>query len=363
MAYILLFWAFLWLHFGIRAALVIHSAALVSPRVYLRTFRLYLNRIMFDSDEICATDAGEELVVRLNEDDYRAEHILTVLKSTKGDVFKGGVVDIGMTNEAKIVDIDHSSRADTQVDTSQRARVIAKAAAKAKASVKSVFRGTDDADTPFMTLSLGRKSLLTTVEVPPVDLILACPRPLRFERLIPVVSSMGVGSLVVVGGEKVEKGFFGSHLFRYPAAMRECLIEGLSQACNDYRVPTVTVDRALHKFLLDIERLDRLYPPREYRRVIAHPPTPSDLHSGSLDASALGSRRMMEIPRPSGSPAKVVVAVGPEGGWTDGELALFLKRGFHPVHLGERVLRTDVATPALLALAHEWVVASKSSPQ
>ena len=69
---------------------------------------------------------------------------------------------------------------------------------------------------------------------------------------------------------------------------------------------------------------------------------------------------MMKVPPPaatvtSGVPPKVVVAIGPEGGWTDGELKLFLANGFLPVHLGERVLRTDVATPALLALAHEWV--------
>ena len=205
-----------------------------------------------------------------------------------------------------------------------------------------------------MTLSLGKKSLLKTVDVAPVDLIMACPRPLRFERLVPVVSSMGIGSLTVVGAEKVEKGFFGSHLFRKPASMRDCIEEGLSQGCHDYRAPVVTVDKALHRFLGDVERLDCMYPRDQYRRILAHPPTPSDPNA------TVESTRIMDVLPPaatatSGLPPKMVVAIGPEGGWTDAELKLFIAREFLPVHMGERVLRTDVATTALLALAHEWV--------
>ena len=37
------------------------------------------------------------------------------------------------------------------------------------------------------------------------------------------------------------------------------------------------------------------------------------------------------------------------------ELDRFLELSFAPVHAGQRVLRTDMAVPALLALAHEYV--------
>jgi RsmE family RNA methyltransferase len=41
---------------------------------------------------------------------------------------------------------------------------------------------------------------------------------------------------------------------------------------------------------------------------------------------------------------KIVIAVGPEGGWSDDELVELQERGFVKVHmLGERVLRTDIA--------------------
>ena len=39
----------------------------------------------------------------------------------------------------------------------------------------------------------------------------------------------------------------------------------------------------------------------------------------------------------------VVLAVGPEGGFSDAEAALFLKNGFKPVTIGDTVLRTETA--------------------
>jgi RsmE family RNA methyltransferase len=48
-----------------------------------------------------------------------------------------------------------------------------------------------------------------------------------------------------------------------------------------------------------------------------------------------------------------LLAVGPEGGWTDYELDMFLKRGFVPFSLGARPLRTDTATIALIAVLEE----------
>ena len=44
-----------------------------------------------------------------------------------------------------------------------------------------------------------------------------------------------------------------------------------------------------------------------------------------------------------------IVAVGPEGGWSDYELRMFEAVGFRRVSLGPRVLRTDTAVVALLA--------------
>jgi 16S rRNA (uracil1498-N3)-methyltransferase len=42
--------------------------------------------------------------------------------------------------------------------------------------------------------------------------------------------------------------------------------------------------------------------------------------------------------------------IGPEGGLTDAELAQAARFGFQPMRLGPRVLRTETAGPAALAV-------------
>jgi 16S rRNA (uracil1498-N3)-methyltransferase len=44
------------------------------------------------------------------------------------------------------------------------------------------------------------------------------------------------------------------------------------------------------------------------------------------------------------------LAVGPEGGFAEEEVALLKERGFAPVSLGRRILRAETAAPALLAI-------------
>jgi 16S rRNA U1498 N3-methylase RsmE len=57
----------------------------------------------------------------------------------------------------------------------------------------------------------------------------------------------------------------------------------------------------------------------------------------------------------SGRPrrTRAVVAVGPEGGWTDFERRSLLDAGFVEVALGRRTFATDVACVALVAAVRE----------
>jgi RsmE family RNA methyltransferase len=71
-------------------------------------------------------------------------------------------------------------------------------------------------------------------------------------------------------------------------------------------------------------------------RLVAHP------GRGSADASL----------RTTGVNQRVLLAVGPEGGWNEFELRLLAAHGFHPFEMGGRTLRTDTACIALLALVH-----------
>jgi RsmE family RNA methyltransferase len=162
--------------------------------------------------------------------------------------------------------------------------------------------------------------------LPDAGLILAMPRPKVMRRLWAPLAMLGVSRVAIVNAAKVERNYFDTHWLD-PAVIRRELVEGLEQA-GDTRLPTVTVHRRLKPFVED--ELGSLFPAAA--RWLAHPGGAS---SRPRAAAAGGS-------------AGMVVAVGPEGGWTEYELELFAAAGFKRVSLGPRRLRTDVACIALL---------------
>ncbi len=170
-------------------------------------------------------------------------------------------------------------------------------------------------------------------EVPPparVDLVLALPRPKVLARLLSPIAQLGVGRLILTGAWKVERFYFDAHVLR-PEEHLPKLVEGLAQA-RDTRVPIVSVHRSI-AFLLDHE-LDALTGPAA--RVVVDPSAPRPIEAviGGL------------------APARLVLCVGPEGGFTARELSHLAERGFASAALGSRILRSDVAVIAALARAH-----------
>ena len=162
---------------------------------------------------------------------------------------------------------------------------------------------------------------------PWVDLILAPPRPRVMKRLLPQLATMGVERIFLVGAKKVEEDFWGATLLK-PENYRPLLIDGLMQAGTSI-LPTLETRRNFCKFVK--EELDTLWP--EAKRIVAHP------YDGN---------RTIEQPERSNNRA-ILLAVGPEGGWTDEEVTLLEEHGFARYSLGSRILRTDTATIALLA--------------
>lgn len=167
--------------------------------------------------------------------------------------------------------------------------------------------------------------------VPRVDLLLAMPRPKTMNRLWPVLASLGVGRIMISNAWKTERNYFDTHVLE-PGHLRKGLLEGLQQA-RDTRLPQASVHRRFRKLVE--EELEGFGP--YGARLAAHP------GAGRFPAARL-----------AGLPAneRVLVAIGPEGGWTDHELELMEAHGFEEVSWGPRPLRTDVACAALLGLAH-----------
>lgn len=178
----------------------------------------------------------------------------------------------------------------------------------------------------------------STPERPAVDLLLALPRPKVMRRLWAQLSAIGVGQVILTNAEKVERDYFDTHLLR-PEGYRPLLLEGLQQA-RDTRVPVVSVHKQFRK-LIESD-LDALFP--SGHRLVAHPAGETSM------GNALGD-----------APGRVLLAVGPEGGWNDFELALLRTHGFAPVTMGPRTLTTTTACIALLTLAHSRVMEAGAS--
>jgi RsmE family RNA methyltransferase len=178
-------------------------------------------------------------------------------------------------------------------------------------------------------------SLCCTFEaaIPPrprVDVLLALPRPKVMRRLWAQLAAIGVGRIILTNAERVERNYFDTHVLD-PDCYRPLLIEGLQQA-RDTRLPEVSIHRQF-KVLVE-DNLDALF--RCGRRFVADP-------AATTAVTDAMQQRCDE---------RVLLAIGPEGGWNAFELNLLVRHGFQPVGIGARTLRTDTACIALLSLVH-----------
>ena len=174
--------------------------------------------------------------------------------------------------------------------------------------------------------------------IPRVDLLLALPRPKVLRRLWAQLAALGVGRILLTNAARVERVYFDTHVLD-AATYRPLLIEGLQQV-QDTRLPEVGIHRQL-KILVE-DQLDTLFP--DSLRLIADPSVRQPL------ADAV----------PGNFSGRLLLAVGPEGGWTAYEIELLARHSFQPVGLGPRTLRTDTACLALLALAHAALAEASS---
>jgi RsmE family RNA methyltransferase len=177
----------------------------------------------------------------------------------------------------------------------------------------------------------GSLRLRVTLSEPPppragVDLLLAIPRPKALKKVLPAVASLGVDRVVLVNAARVEKSYFDSKVLD-PAFIQELLIQGLEQA-RDTQPPEVLVHERFRPFVED--ELDALFGPHALR-LLPHPPARQPLRATGAQTAA-----------------RVVLAIGPDGGWVPFEADLLEAHGFRPFSLGPRILRVETAVPVLL---------------
>lgn len=168
--------------------------------------------------------------------------------------------------------------------------------------------------------------------LPDIELILALPRPIMLQRILKQATTLGVRRFHLIRSRRVEKSFFHSPVLG-PEKMRSLLIEGLEQAM-DTRLPEVIVYHRFKPFVEDI------VPTLKGCGLLAHPEATHSLADMFMFNRTSGKGKEKE---------KILLAIGPEGGFREYECRQFVQQGFTMFTMGPRILHVDTAVVALLA--------------
>lgn len=158
----------------------------------------------------------------------------------------------------------------------------------------------------------------------PITLVIGLPRPQTARDILRDATAIGVAALHFVATEKSEPSYAHSTLWS-SGEWRRHLIDGAQQAFAT-RIPEVTHGRPLAEVVATL---------------------PADATRLALD-NYESPTLLSECGLPRDAP--VIVAIGPERGWSARERDALRGNGFTLAHLGPRVLRTETASVAALAL-------------
>lgn len=160
-----------------------------------------------------------------------------------------------------------------------------------------------------------------------MTLILALPRPIMLQRILKQATVMGVRHFHLIRSARVQKSYFQSTCLEEDA-VRNILLQGLEQTM-DTRMPEVIVHQRFRPFVEDV--VPEL---KTGSCLLAHP-------DASFTLPDLYDQGRVE--------SKLVLAIGPEGGWNDFEVQAFLDQGFACFSFGSRILHVDTAVLVLLS--------------
>lgn len=168
---------------------------------------------------------------------------------------------------------------------------------------------------------------VTLADQPPpkagITLLLALPRPKMLKRIVQMVTTLGIDELVLLNSYRVEKSYWQTPFLK-AEALHEQLLLGLEQA-GDTIPPTITLAQRFKPFVED--ELPALLQGKQ--GFVAHP---------TQDALAC----------PSDLDEKLLITIGPEGGFIPYEFEKLQAAGLQAIHLGPRILRVETAVPVIL---------------
>ncbi len=235
-----------------------------------------MNIILLEPDEM----EGKTAVLR----DDRARHIVKVLRLIPGDTVKVGMIN-GKLGSGIIKQLSSSQPYSATLDVRL------------------------EHDPPH---------------APPVDILLALPRPIMFRRILSQLATLGIGHLYVVNANRVEKSFWNGSITNEESC-RKYFLDGLAQAM-DTRLPGISFHRGFKPFMEEFAQLAAAYK----LLLLAHP----DCRDTIVEVFKPGRGR-------------ILLAIGPEGGWVDYEVKRMIEAGFSMFSIGVRILKVETAVTAL----------------
>ncbi|MFV0276279.1 MAG: 16S rRNA (uracil(1498)-N(3))-methyltransferase [Parahaliea sp.] len=153
-----------------------------------------------------------------------------------------------------------------------------------------------------------------------IELGIGISRGERMDWVLQKATELGVASVVPLLTERTEVRLRAERAQKKQQHWQQVMVSACEQ-CGRARLPALSDPRPLADWARDC-RAERRY-------VLHHRATPAG---------------------GSGAPASVALAVGPEGGLSETEIDLCLAAGFTALTLGPRVLRTETAPLAALAI-------------
>lgn len=158
----------------------------------------------------------------------------------------------------------------------------------------------------------------------PLTLILAVPRPKVLNRVIAGAASLGIKRIFLINAWRVEKSYWSSPRIA-PDNLRAQSILGLEQA-RDTILPVIETRRLFRPFV-----------------------------ENELPLLAAGTRCLVAHPHARAVPPRhvhdeVTLAVGPEGGWVESELASLEQAGFTATAFGPRALKVETFVPYVVGM-------------
>jgi 16S rRNA (uracil1498-N3)-methyltransferase len=151
-----------------------------------------------------------------------------------------------------------------------------------------------------------------------VELAVAPPRPERASWLVEKATELGVAAIHFVGTERDPRRIGAGSLDR----LRRVAAAALAQSGG-----------------ATLPRIDGVHPFAALAGLAAPLPARAFLDPGAAPWEGFGE------------PQPLLLAIGPEGGWSDAERAALAAAGLRAVGLGARVLRVETAAVAALSLA------------